>query len=142
MPKRSAKEQSPKGAKRARNVLTLQKKVEILDKLARGESAASVGRLYGVNESTVRTIRKSEATIRSSVAAGTSKSAKVSFMPRDKCLVKMEKALALWMDDMEQRHVPMDTNIVKSKALSLFKKFKEEAGGGGIREFPSQQRLV
>ena len=68
MPKRSAKEQSPKGAKRARNVLTLQKKVEICDKLARGETAASVGRLYGVNESTVRTIRKSEATIRSSVA--------------------------------------------------------------------------
>ena len=132
MPKRSATSDSAKGVKRARNVLTLQKKIELLDKLARGESAASVGRFFGVNESTVRTIKKSEATIRSSVAAGTSKSAKVSFMPRDRNMVKMEKALSLWMDDMEQRHVPMDTNLVKNKAFSLFKKFKEESGGEGV----------
>ena len=132
-PKRSAaSDSSAKGVKRARNVLTLQKKVEVLDKLARGESAASVGRFFGVNESTIRTIRKSEATIRSSVAAGTSKSAKVSFMPRDHNMVKMEKALSVWMDDMEQRNVPMDTNLVKSKALSLYAKFKEQSGGEGF----------
>ena len=113
-------------------MLTLQTKGELLDKLRRGESAASVGRLYGINESTVRTIKKNEADIRSSLASGTSKSAKVTFLPRDHNLEKMEKALNIWMEDMTQKKVPMDSNFITAKARKLYKFFKTESGGEGI----------
>ena len=42
----------------SRKAISLNKKVEILDRLARGEPAASVGRLYDINESTIRTIKE------------------------------------------------------------------------------------
>uniref|UniRef100_A0A8C7Y7A3 HTH psq-type domain-containing protein n=1 Tax=Oryzias sinensis TaxID=183150 RepID=A0A8C7Y7A3_9TELE len=44
--------------KRQKKVLTLHEKVELLDKLKDGKSYATVGRHYGLNESTVRYIKK------------------------------------------------------------------------------------
>ena len=51
-------------AKRPRKVLTLVQKIEILDKLASGMTATNVGKVFGINESTVRTISRSEEQIR------------------------------------------------------------------------------
>ena len=62
-------------AKRQRKVMTLCEKLELLNRLARGESAASVGRHYRINESTVRYIHKNESHIRASVAGSASQSA-------------------------------------------------------------------
>ena len=41
-------------ANRQRKLMTLCKKIGLLDRLSRGESVASVGRHFGINESTVR----------------------------------------------------------------------------------------
>lgn len=47
--------------------MSLEMKVKLQDGPAHGESTASVGRHFCVNESTVRTIKKTEATIIASV---------------------------------------------------------------------------
>ncbi|XP_042225991.1 uncharacterized protein LOC121868997 isoform X2 [Homarus americanus] len=57
-----------KKVKRTRNVMALEKKVEGLDRLARGESIAPVTCAIGVNKSSSHTVKKSEATIRAGVA--------------------------------------------------------------------------
>jgi hypothetical protein len=44
--------------KRPRTVLTLETKLNIIQRLENGETAASLGRLYNVNESSIRTIKK------------------------------------------------------------------------------------
>ena len=67
-PKRKAMDKGS-CAKRQRKVMTMGKKIELLDRLAQGEDAASVGRHYGIIELTVRYIRESKSNIRSSVAA-------------------------------------------------------------------------
>ena len=130
--RRSTADGSSAKPKRARKMMTLQQKIELLDKLKRGDSAASVGRFYGINESTVRTIKKNEASIRASIASGTSKSAKVTFLTRDHNLEKMEKALIIWMEDMSQKKAPLDTNMIQAKARSLHERLKQESGGEGI----------
>ncbi|KAL4718043.1 hypothetical protein ACJJTC_004781 [Scirpophaga incertulas] len=71
---------------RKKSVLPLKVKIEMLDRLRLGESFASISRSFNVNESTVRSIKKSEDKIRSSVAS-TSLSAKIV---RDPAIEKME----------------------------------------------------
>jgi hypothetical protein len=53
--------------KKRRKVLALSEKVKILDKRRSGSSAASIASYYGINESTVRYIKKAEDKIRASV---------------------------------------------------------------------------
>lgn len=75
-------------AKRDKKFMSLRQKVEFLDKLASGQSASSVGRLYGINESTVcYNKKKRKKSIRDSVAA----SAQVSFLSCDLQMEKKEK---------------------------------------------------
>ena len=69
-PKRPASSQaSGKEPKRQKKVMTLHEKVELLDMVKKAKSYAAVGRHYGVNDSTVRYIKKNEKAIRSSVAS-------------------------------------------------------------------------
>ena len=60
---------SGKEPKRRRKVKTLHEKVELLHMAKEWKSYAAVGRHYGVNESTVRYIKRNEKAIRSSVAS-------------------------------------------------------------------------
>ncbi|GFU10729.1 HTH psq-type domain-containing protein [Nephila pilipes] len=56
--------EEPKSQKK---VMTLHEKIELLDIVKEGKSYAAVGRHYGVNESTVRYIRKNDKAIKSSL---------------------------------------------------------------------------
>ena len=88
--------------KRRREVLPLSEKVKILDLIQKDrKSYSEVGRMYGKCESSIRTIVKKEKEIRASVAV-TPHVAKATATVRDKHLVKMEKALNLWIEDMNK----------------------------------------
>ena len=81
-----------------------------------------------VNESTIRTIKKSEETIKASVASGTASSAKVTFMPRDPIIEKMEKALNVWIEDQTQKKVPLSSLVIREKALRIYKHLEQGVG--------------
>ena len=51
-------------AKRQKKMMSLSHKVDLLNRLSRGQSVASVGRLLGINKFTIRSIQKNEKTIR------------------------------------------------------------------------------
>lgn len=109
---------------RKKSVLPLKVKIEMLDRLRLGESFASISRSFNVNESTVRSIKKSEDKIRSSVAS-TSLSAKIV---RDPAIEKMEVALSLWIEDRNQKRVPLSGPLIREKAKRLYAHFKEPDG--------------
>ena len=46
------------GTKRKHTFLTIEQKLEILNKLAKGESGASLARIYGVGKATISDIKK------------------------------------------------------------------------------------
>ena len=73
----------------------------LLDMVMEGKSYASVGRHYGVNESTVRYITKNEKAIRSCVAS--SLCAMMVNAVRNKAIVRMEYALAFWIQDLMKK---------------------------------------
>ena len=67
----------------AKKQKSLSAKVELLDWLSRGHSVASVGRLCGVNKSTVRDIQNNEKVIQERVAESAVPSTKVVTHVRD-----------------------------------------------------------
>jgi len=61
-----------------------------------------VGKLFCVNESTVRYIKSVEQRIREFVARSSTGTAKLTFVPHDKD-VDTEKALSWWVEDIRRR---------------------------------------
>lgn len=59
---------------------------QLLDKIKSGKSAAAVGHLYGINESTVRYIGKKEKEICETIASSAPASGKVTYHVRDKII--------------------------------------------------------
>ena len=115
--------------KRQRKVMTLHDKVQLLDMINEGKSYAAVGRHFGVNESTVRYIKKNEHAIRVSVDTNFCGSAKMAKSVRNKSIVKMESALALWIESLRNRSIPLDKKIIQRKALKLYSQFTRRQSG-------------
>lgn len=112
-----------KAVKRPKKVMTLQQKVEILNLLDGGMSYACCARKYSVNESTIRYIKKRGALVRSAVCDGASEWAKNTSYIRDEAVIKMEKALAVWMENANRRRIPMSQSFIREKAMSLYARF-------------------
>ena len=119
-PKRSASAKAATEPKRKRKMMTIAEKVTLLDMLKEGRSYAAVARHFGVNESTVRYIKKDEAKIRKTASITFSKSAKRVVTARNKAIVSMEGALSIWIADCRKKQIPLDTNTIRTKALSLY----------------------
>ncbi|XP_061782439.1 uncharacterized protein [Nerophis lumbriciformis] len=113
----------PAEPKRRRKMLTIVEKVELLDMLKLGKSYTSVGRHYGINESTVRYIKKDEKNIRATAAITLNKNAKRVVTPRNKTIVKMESVLAVWISECKMKNIRLDTNIIRTKAKKLYEDF-------------------
>ena len=78
-----------------------------------------------LNKAIVHTIKKSEKEIRSAVVAGSSKSAKISARPSVIIIQKMERAFNIWFDDSCQKNIPLDSNIIRQKALQIYNHLKQ-----------------
>ncbi|XP_070401469.1 tigger transposable element-derived protein 1-like [Nothobranchius furzeri] len=52
-----------------------------------------------------------------------SKSAKRVVTARNKAIVSMEGALSIWIADCRRKQIPLDTNIIRTKALGLYETF-------------------
>ncbi|UYV74851.1 hypothetical protein LAZ67_12001314 [Cordylochernes scorpioides] len=78
-----------------RKVISLETKIEILDRLRKGDRVVDVAKSYSMNEATIRTIRTNENTIRKSVAAGITTSMGTTSYTRNIAMEKMEQVNAL-----------------------------------------------
>jgi hypothetical protein len=113
-----------------RKAISLEKKIQVLDCLDTGEGASAVGKFFDLNKATVRTIKKNQDRIRSSVAAGTAAGSKKACYAREVVLEMMEKALVIWIEDNVQQRIPimlryneMYKNISAKKKQPLISKF-------------------
>lgn len=81
-------------------------------------------KFYGKNESSVYEIVKNKKEICSSFSV-TPQIAEIMATVCDKCLVKLEKALNLWVENMNRKRVPTDGTVMCQKALGLYKDFSK-----------------
>uniref|UniRef100_UPI00358FB966 tigger transposable element-derived protein 1-like n=1 Tax=Myxine glutinosa TaxID=7769 RepID=UPI00358FB966 len=118
-PKRKSSARDVSTTKRQKKMMSLSQKVELLDRLLRGASAASVGRHYDVNESTVRCIRKNDKAIHESISASAVSSMKVVTHVRDVHIERMEKAL-ISIKDNTQKNMPLSGPLIRAKVKHIY----------------------
>ena len=80
--------------------------------------------IYHKNKSCIHETVNKEKEIHASFAVAPL-TAKVTATVRDECLVKMEKALSLWVEDMNRKCVPVEGSMLRQKALSLYEDFSK-----------------
>ena len=110
---------------RKRKAISLEIKIAILDRLAKGERSTDVAKHFGYGESTIRAIKKSEVLIRQSIISGTKLSSKLASYSRNVLVEKTEKALVIWIDDLTKKRIPLNGPIIKNKALHFYEQLKQ-----------------
>ncbi|GFT25581.1 tigger transposable element-derived protein 1 [Trichonephila clavipes] len=108
-----------------RQSISLETKIAILDCLGKGEGSTAIGKHFNLGESTVRAIKKNEATIRKSVISGTKLSTKFVSYTSDVLLERTERAIAIWNEEQVQRRIPVSGYFFQEKAHQFYKSMKQ-----------------
>lgn len=101
-------------------------KIEVLDLLGHGETIANVASMFNVNESTIRSIKKSEDKIRSSVKSSISSEFTHIKNFRSEAILKTERALIIWIEEMSVKGIPLTGDTIRDKAKLLYEFYTNE----------------
>lgn len=123
MPKNKSDASAGDTAKKRRSI-TMENKVEIIKRSEKGETPSSIGRALGYNRSTIATILKDKGRIMEHVKGHTPMHATIITKQRSGLIVEMERLLTIWIEDQNQRNIPISLTFVQEKARSLFNDLK------------------
>jgi hypothetical protein len=87
------------GSKKHRRIISLAVKMDVLRRFDSGESAMTIGETPNLPTTMVRTIRASADKIKTSVGSSSSLSAAKTSRTCNRVMEKMEKMLAIWIED-------------------------------------------
>jgi DDE superfamily endonuclease./Tc5 transposase DNA-binding domain./CENP-B N-terminal DNA-binding domain. len=124
--KRNSTSPSTTQIKRQRKTICIEEKLEVINRLEKGERIANVCRALGWAKSTVRTIRNNADRIKESAKSGTKVSAKRICYSRSSTMERMEKMLSIWIEDQNQRHLPISMLVVQAKARSIYEDLSKD----------------
>ncbi|XP_044522035.1 uncharacterized protein LOC123238854 [Gracilinanus agilis] len=112
--------------KKKRLVITLEQKFDVIERHERGHSNSKIGRDIGMPESTVRNIIKHAGEIKKKgKVASTFCGLQTTTRNRSITMIEMERLLAVWIEDCNQKCIPLTRAAIQTKASSLFKAVKE-----------------
>lgn len=112
-----------------RRILTLEAKLEIVKQLENGEKIAVLAKRHNMNESSIRRIKLNSEKIKNSVVCSTSLASKKIKKTRNSIIEKTEKLLSFWIEDQNQKRMPLNTGVIRTKALAIFDRLQKEAPG-------------
>lgn len=108
-----------------RKYISIENKIDILNRLEEGQRIAYIARSLCLNEATVATIKRNGNKIRNQVIEGISVSAKRVARTRDIDMIRMEKSLFIWIDDCVNKKIPLSGRIIQQKALKIYNHLKK-----------------
>ncbi|XP_037941188.1 tigger transposable element-derived protein 1-like [Teleopsis dalmanni] len=111
--------------KTKRTVISLETKIKILKRLAEGEGSTALGKEFGLGESTIRGIQKRAGEISASSHCATNESVKRSSYSRNILIEKMEKVLISWIQQLTQKRIPVDGELIKEQAIWFYNQLKD-----------------
>ena len=115
---------TPTASKRKRVVLSLEKKLAILDRLSKGETQAKIAHEYGIGRATVYDLKKNGNKIKSYASTMESlsfskKKRKIMRMAADD---KLDDAPYLWFVQKRSQGMPISGPVLCEKAIQLHSK--------------------
>ncbi|XP_059217556.1 tigger transposable element-derived protein 1-like [Stomoxys calcitrans] len=109
-----------------REQILLEQKMDILKRYKPGEKAVEIGRSLGLPSTTVRSICTRDADkIKKFAECASLLQHKQVIKMRSSLMEKMESLLSVWIEDQNQRRMPLSQMVIQKKALSLFNDLKE-----------------
>jgi len=115
-------------SKRPRRVIDLEMKLKVIKEYESGKSVMVIARQSGMSHSTIATILKNKNKVTEAVKGSASLKATRLTKIREGPISYMEKLLMTWIEDQAQKHIPLSTMTITTKAKSLFAMLKEKAG--------------
>lgn len=135
-PKRPAASLTEGGKpKKSRKAISLETKLEIVQRHERGEGTNSIARSFSLSASTISTVIKNSAKIKEASERTSSLQAKRHCKSREPIMERMENLLRMWIDEETRKHMPLSTALITAKALSIFEDLKVEMGVGDDVKF-------
>lgn len=122
-------------AKRKRKAITLELKLDVLRRYNRGERTADIGRLLGLNESTLRTIRDNADKIHKSCKTATHLNTCRVTPPRSSIMEKMESRLIEWLVDQQDQNFHVSSSATKEMAKRLYEDLKNSEPDAEVKPF-------
>uniref|UniRef100_K7F9R4 HTH CENPB-type domain-containing protein n=1 Tax=Pelodiscus sinensis TaxID=13735 RepID=K7F9R4_PELSI len=124
MPSKHKSDASAGDTAKKRKTITMEDKVEIIKRSERGETPSSIGRACGYSRSTIATIVKHKGRIMEHVKGHIPMNATIITKQRSGLIIEMERLLTIWIEDQNQRNIPIRLSLVREKARSLFNDLK------------------
>ena len=129
------KQVSPAGsASKKRKAITMEMKLDIIKQSKNGKTATNIGLSLGLSRSTVDTIIRDQEQIVEHVKGSAPMKATVITKQRSGLIIEMERLLVLWLEDQNQRCIPVSLMVIQEKAKRLFEELKKEKGEGSASE--------
>ena len=138
-PKRKADSSGGSGAKK-RKAVTMEVKLDIIKRSQKGERPTDIGRSLGLSRTTVATIIKDKERIMEHVKGSAPMKSTVITKQRSGLIIEMERLLVIWLEDQNQRRIPVSTMVIQEKAKRVFEVLKKEKGEEGESEVFSASR--
>jgi len=124
MPPKRKSDASDGDASKKRKTITIELKMEIIKRSERGETPTNIGKVLGYSRSTIGTILKDKERIMEHVKGFVPMKATIITKQRSGLLIEMERLLVIWLEDQNQRNMPISLGLVQEKARSLFNDLK------------------
>ena len=111
-----------KGKKRKRVVLSIESKLTILEKIAKGVTQARVAEEYNIGQSTITDLKKKEAKLKEFASTldnqGMSSTRKIMRLAKDQ---ELEQALYIWFVQKRTQDTPVSGPLLREKASNCMK---------------------
>lgn len=116
---------------RNRRSVSLGIKHDILRRYEASEKIVDICKALGLPKSTVQSICANKEKIKAHLQSAASLSTSTLTRRRSNNMERMEKLLNLWIEDNNQRNIPMNQITIQEKAKSIFEHLKSECTGDG-----------
>ncbi|XP_066959004.1 tigger transposable element-derived protein 1-like [Macrobrachium rosenbergii] len=127
--------------KKPRKSITMEVKYDVIKCSEKGESNTEIGHALGLSRTTVVTIVKDKQRIPKHVQeAAPMKATVINMKQRSQNVVEMEKLLLIWLEDQNQRRVPVSLSVIQEKARELHAAVVKKSGAGSASEEFSASR--
>lgn len=107
------------GSKRKHTTCTLQEKIEVLNRLDKGESATKLAVEFGVGKATIADWKKNRTKIEQFCTSSSKKTLENRQTSKTSKFDKVDEALFLWFVQEREKETPLSGPIVQEKALQL-----------------------
>ena len=115
------------GTAKKRQVMIMETKVKVTERVERGEKMVDVAHSYNMNHSTIGTILKNKDKIMEHVKSAVPIMLTI-MLKHGKVMEEMEKLLSMWMQDQHQHRVLLSLMLIREKAKNLYKDLKKKHG--------------